>query len=54
MTPEQIVEGHNENRVKVALMLLDGLRFVNKRGQPLYPMTPLKLDPALLEQPLYH
>ena len=54
LTPEQIVEGHNENRVKVALMLLDGLRFVNKRGQPLYPMTPLKLDPALLEQPLYH
>ena len=27
---------------------------VNKSGEPLRLMTPLKLDPALLEQPLYH
>ena len=31
-----------------------GLRFINEDGQPLKMMTPLKLDPALLEQPLYH
>ena len=41
-------------RANIALHLLHGLRFVNKQGQPLKMMKPLKLDPALLEQPLYH
>ena len=43
-----------ENWHSVAKTLLHGLRFVNKNGQPLRMMTKLKLDPALLEQPLYH
>lgn len=30
------------------------LRFVNKNGAPLNFMPLLELDPALLEQPLYH
>ncbi len=29
-------------------------QLVNQKGDPLRLMTPLKLDPALLEQPLYH
>jgi len=42
------------NRVENTKILLEGLRFVNKRGQPLRMMPKLELDPALLEQPLYH
>ena len=34
--------------------LLSGLHFVNQNGQPLQLMKLLQLDPALLEQPLYH
>ena len=41
------------NRVENVKILLEGLRFVNKNGQPLRMMPKLKLDPALLEQPLY-
>jgi hypothetical protein len=36
------------------LMMLHGLRFVSKDGKPLKMMPKLQLDPALLEQPLYH
>ena len=43
-----------KNRIENAKVLLGGLRFVNKNGQPLYMMPKLKLDPDLLEQPLYH
>ncbi len=43
-----------QNRVRIGTELEKGLRFVNAEGQPLQMMTPLKLDPALLEQPLYH
>ena len=42
-----------ENRLNVAHILMDGLHFVNKNGQPLHMMKKLELDPALLEQPLY-
>ncbi len=42
-----------ENRLNVAQILIDGLHFVNKNGQPLHMMKKLELDPALLEQPLY-
>ena len=42
-----------ENRLNVAQILMDGLHFVNKNGQPLHMMKKLELDPALLEQPLY-
>ncbi|OUO31955.1 hypothetical protein [Flavonifractor sp. An306] len=44
----------SKERYNLAIKLQEGLRFVNKNGQPLRLMTPLKLDPALLENPLYH
>lgn len=49
-----IVNESNENRLAIANALQSGLHFVNKNGQPLRMMPKLKLDPALLEQPLYH
>lgn len=48
------IPGYQSNRRRIADFLLRGLRFVNKQGQPLNMMRRLKLDPALLEQPLYH
>lgn len=48
------IQHADSNRFKIASVLLHGLNFVNYHGQPLRMMTPLKLDPALLEQPLYH
>ncbi len=42
------------NRLHAAKILLYNFPFVNKEGQYLQMMTPLELDPALLEQPLYH
>ena len=55
---EQIVEQRRksatENRIRNAQMLMRGLNFINKKGQPLHMMPKLKLDEALLEQPLYH
>ena len=51
---DQDMEGIRDNWHDVAHTLLRGLRFVNKNGQPLQMMPKLKLDPALLEQPLYH
>ena len=48
------IPGYQSNRRRIADFLLRGLRFVNKQGQPLKMMKPLKLGPALLEQPLYH
>ena len=41
-------------RLKLASRLMDGLYFINKNGQPLRMMPKLELDPALLDQPLYH
>lgn len=43
-----------KNRLQIAQLLSKDLRFINKNYQPLRMMTPLKLDPELLEQPLYH
>ena len=43
-----------ENRANIAKLLLGKLRFVSPNGQPLRMMPLLELDPALLEQPLYH
>ena len=48
------VEAYRKNRIHIASTLEKGFRFVNKNGQPLKMMPLLKLDPALLEQPLYH
>ncbi|WP_195447741.1 hypothetical protein, partial [Flavonifractor plautii] len=42
------IPGYQSNRRRIADFLLRGLRFVNKQGQPLKMMKPLKLDPALL------
>ena len=47
------MQGIDENRLKAAEILMGGLRFVNKNGQPLHMMKKLELNPALLEQPLY-
>lgn len=43
-----------QNQRQVADILLRDLCFVNKQGQWLRMMKKLELDPALLEQPLYH
>lgn len=51
---QKILDKFDEDRLNLALYLLKGLRFINRQGQPLKLMPLLKLDPALLEQPLYH
>ena len=51
---ENQIKKFDKNRRESVKILLEGLRFVNKNGQPLHMMPMLKLDPALLEQPLYH
>lgn len=57
-TPEEIAKEilrlHRENRLKTGKTLLRGLHFINNHAQELHMMPLLKLDPALLEQPLYH
>ena len=45
---------YRENRIKTGKTLLRGLHFINNHAQELHMMPLLKLDPALLEQPLYH
>lgn len=51
---EKHLQEMTDNRRRIAKTLLRGLRFVNANGQPLRFMKQLELDPALLEQPLYH
>lgn len=51
---EKQMSAQHSDRMQIAALLLRGLRFVNKNGQPLRMMPRLQLDPALLEQPLYH
>ncbi len=51
---EQQMKQFDESRFANAKLLMNSLRFVNKRSQPLHFMRKLQLDPALLEQPLYH
>lgn len=50
---EKFMKTTRENRLKAGKTLLRGLRFVNNHAQELKMMPLLKLDPALLEQPLY-
>ena len=50
----EIGENMAAKRREIAGVLMRGLRFVNKNGAPLNFMPLLELDPALLEQPLYH
>lgn len=47
------LEKDRMRRINNAKVLMRGLYFVNKNGQPLHMMPMLKLDPELLEQPLY-
>ena len=51
---EQQLQAFRQNRERNSEILMRGLRFVNRHGQPLRMMPRLELDPALLEQPLYH
>lgn len=51
---EEFMQGIYERRLSVARVLLKGLKFVNENGRLLQFMPKLELDPALLEQPLYH
>ena len=51
---DQRMAAYRQNREKNAEVLMRGLRFVNRNGQPLHLMKKLELDPALLEKPLYH
>lgn len=51
---QELIEKMDSDRYRFACCLLEGLNFINRRGQPLHMMKALKLDPALLEQPLYH
>ncbi len=51
---DEYVQGYTRSRIANTKILLEGLRFVNKNGQPLHMMPMLKLDKELLEQPLYH
>ena len=51
---ENQIKSFHQNREKNSEILMRGLRFVNRHGQPLHMMPKLELDPALLEQPLYH
>lgn len=48
------VSAHYATNFEIAELLLRGLYFVNKNGQPLRMMPRLQLDPALLETDLYH
>ena len=50
----QHIEGLNQNRMRIAELLLKNPRFVTRQGQPLRMIPVLHPDPALLEQPLYH
>ncbi len=51
---EKIMDVVKEHRMEAAKILLNKPAFVNKNGQPLRFITQLALDPALLEQPIYH
>jgi len=48
------MERFAQNRLRNARILMRGLRFINRKGQPLRMMPLLQLDPALLENPIYH
>ena len=51
---DHYMEQVDESRMNIADILMSDLRFVGKNGQPLRMMPLLKLDPALMVQPLYH
>jgi hypothetical protein len=51
---DEKLKDFQNNRLEVAVVLMQGLRFINKKGQSLKMMPKLELDPELLEQELYH
>lgn len=55
---QELTDAYLEERQKHRMFIYNvfqkSRRFVNKNGQPLHLMPLLKLDPELLEQPLYH
>ena len=51
---EEYMQGNTQKRIASTKILLEGLRFVNRNGQPLRMMPRLKLEEALLERPVYH
>ena len=53
-TADEQIARTTARRISNAQLLLRGLHFVNPAGQELHMIPRLELDPALLEQPLYH
>lgn len=51
---EENLARHKEMRLLAIKVLSHGLPFVNEKGEKLTMMKQLKLNPELLEQPLYH
>ena len=51
---EQYMDYEKKRTITIGKALLKGLSFVNDKGRPMRFMPKLELDPALLEQPLYH
>lgn len=51
---DNIRRKNDDVRMKIGTLMIDGLYFINKNGQPLRMMPLLKPDPALLKEPLYH
>lgn len=51
---ESQMKSFHNNRKSNSRILMRGLRFVNRNGQPLHMMPKLELDPDLLENPLYY
>ena len=54
LTRDEYMTQFDANRIESVKILLEGLRFINRNGQPLHMMPMLELDPAMLEQPVYH
>ena len=54
---QEMVDSHIksivETRMKNVEILMSGLQFVNRRGQPLHMIPQLRLEPELLENPIY-
>ena len=51
---DDLLEETAKGRLRVSKILMGGLNFINRKGQPLEFMPKLELDPALLEAPIYH
>ncbi|NBJ90910.1 hypothetical protein [Acutalibacter sp. 1XD8-36] len=54
ITLDNAQERMDKERMRTFEVLMNGLNFVNRAGQPLYMMPKLKLDAQLLERPIYH